>query len=251
MKERVAQIQKHIKKNGETTLVELGELFPGVSSMTLRRDIERLENMGEVVRTKGGAKSVEYISRLKEELYSKRATENVEEKNIIAQKALGLIKEGSAIFLDSGTTLAALARIITDKKLFVITASPDIAVECSKNPGASVYMTGGYLNRDNLSLSGINALSFLDSINIDAAFMAASGFSLKNSFTCGNYDECRMKKKAVAKASKVVMLMDGSKIGRNLPFTFARLADVHCVVTDGKASEEFINEAVKNGIEVI
>lgn len=251
MKERIAEIEGYIKKNGEAKISELSTLFPGVSEMTIRRDIERLEKTGSVIRTKGGVKSIEYISRLKEELYSKRAFENVEDKNEIARKARGLIKEGSTVFLDSGTTVAALSRLLTDEKLFIVTAAPNIAVECAMNPNASVYMTGGYLNRDNLSLSGINAESFLENINIDVAFMAASGFTVKNSFTCGNYDECNMKRHAIIRAAKSVMLIDSSKLGRGMPFTFAEMGDLHCIVTDGKADKEFIGLAKKNDIEVI
>jgi DeoR/GlpR family transcriptional regulator of sugar metabolism len=112
-----------------------------------------------------------------------------------------------------------------------------------------VYVTGGLLNNSNLSLSGLNAENFLDNINIDTAFMAASGFS--GSFDCGNFDECRLKKQVISRAAKTVLLMDSSKVGRRMPFTFAELADIDCVVTDGNVSPEFIGAAEKHDVEVI
>ena len=249
MEERIDQILKYIKKNGEAKLPELCDMFSSVSSMTLRRDLEKLENMGEIIRIRGGAKSVEHISRLREEQYSKRATENIDAKKSIAQKAHSLIKQDSTIFLDSGTTTKMLADLLADERLFIVTAAPNIALICATNPNASIYMTGGILNNSNLSLSGVNAVNFLDNINIDIAFMTASGFS--GSFDCGDFDECQLKKRVISKASKTVLLMDNSKVGRRMPFTFANLDDVNCIITEGIAVPEIVEAAEEYNIEVL
>ena len=251
MNERQQEIRKIINENGEIKLAELEQMFPSLSSMTLRRDLEKLELLGEVVRIHGGAKSIAYLSRLKEELYSERAIENVAEKTLIAKKAHKIVEQNLVIYLDSGTTVTNLAGLLGEDKLFVITAAPNIALECAKNPNISVFMTGGQLNRDNLSLSGINAVSFLDNVNIDIAFMAASGFSFKTSFTCGNYEECRLKKRVIEKAGKVVMLMDSSKYGKTLPFTFADLENVDILIGDDKLDIKFLKEMKKHKIEVL
>jgi len=249
--ERIAQIKNFILQNGEIKLSQLEELFPDISSMTIRRDLEKLEQLGEIVRTRGGAKSISHLSRIKEELYSTRASSNISEKNLVAKKAISLVEYGRSIFLDSGTTVMYLSYLLGNEKLFITTSAPNIALECIKNPNASVYLVGGNLNNDNLSLSGINALSFLENINIDIAFMATSGFTLKNAFTCGNYDECELKKHVIAKASKVVMMMDSSKIGKNLPFTFAKIPDIDYLITDDLISEEILNEIKKYNIGVV
>ena len=251
MQERISKIKKYIEENGKVTLSELEVMFPNISSMTLRRDLEKLEQLGDVVRTRGGAKSIIHLSRIKEELYSTRASESILEKNTIAKKALSLIQEGRSIFLDSGTTTMYLSQLITNQKLFISTSAPNIALECVKNPNASVYIIGGNLNRDNLSLSGVNALDFFKNINIDIAFMAASGFTGQNGFTCGNYNECEIKRHVVSKASKVVMLMDSSKIGKSMPFSFAKFSDIDVIISDEKASDEFLNEAKKYKVGVI
>ncbi len=250
MQERISKIKRYLEENGMVTLTELELMFPNISTMTLRRDLEKLEQLGDVVRTRGGAKSITHLSRIKEELYSTRASESVAEKNAIAKKALELIQEDRSIFLDSGTTTMYLSQLITDQKLFISTSAPNIALECIKNANASVYIIGGNLSRDNLSLSGINALDFFKNINIDIAFMAASGFTPQNGFTCGNYNEAQIKKHVVSKASKVVMLMDSSKIGKSMPFSFAKISDVNIVITDEKAPDEFLNEIKKYKIGV-
>ena len=251
MNERQQKIQQVINESGEVLFSELERLFPEVSTMTIRRDVKMLEALGEVIHTRCGAKSIAYLSRLKEMIYSEREVKNIAEKSEIAKKAYAFVKPGSSVFLDSGTTVTSLAATFNDENMFVITAAPKIALECAKKPNISVFMTGGQMNSNNLSLSGINAVNFLDNINIDIAFMAASGFSFKSAFTCGNFDECLLKKRAIEKAGTVVMLMDSSKYGKNLPFTFAQPSDVDYLITDGKLDKSAIEEIKKHITEVI
>jgi len=218
--------------------------------MTLRRDLEKLETLGEIVRTRSGAKSIAYLTRFSEAQYSERESENIAEKHFIAQAAYQYVTQSSSIFLDAGTTVTGLARLLVNDKLFTITTAPNIALECAKNHNNTVFMTGGQLSTGNLSLSGVNALSFLEHINIDAAFMAASGFTFSNGFTCGNFDECQIKKRVIEKSAKSIMLMDSSKFGKNLPFTLASLPDVDLLITDRKLAHEDLKELEKSGVAV-
>ena len=251
MNERQQKIQTIISENGEAKLSELEQAFPDVSTMTLRRDLEKLETLGDVVRTRSGAKSIAYLSRLKEAQYSERENLNIPEKKIIAQKAYKLVEQGSSIFLDAGTTVTELSRLLANDKLFVITTAPNIALECAKNSEITVFMTGGQLSAGNLSLSGINALGFLDQINIDTAFMAASGFTWNSGFTCGNYDECQMKKRVIGKAGRVIMLLDSAKFGKSMPFTIAAPSDIDILVTDARADRETLDEMQKYRVEMV
>ena len=251
MNERQQKIQTIISENGEAKLPELEALFPDVSTMTLRRDLEKLETLGEIVRTRSGAKSIAYLTRLSEAQFSERENENIAEKSFIAQAAYRFVRQESSIFLDTGTTVSSLARLLKNDKLFIITAAPNIALECARNHENTVYMTGGQLSSGNLSLSGVNALSFLEHINIDVAFMASSGFTFSNGFTCGSFDECQVKKRVIEKAAQVIMLMDSSKFGRNLPFTFSTLSDIDLLVTDKNVAGEDFKRLKKSGVKVI
>jgi len=251
MNERQQKIQSIISKNGEAKLSELELLFPDISTMTLRRDLEKLETLGEIVRTRSGAKSIAYLSRLNEAQFSERESENPAEKAFIAQIAHQHVTQGSTIFLDAGTTVTGLARLLSSDRLFTITTAPNIALECAKNHDNTVFMTGGQLSSGNLSLSGVNALSFLDHINIDVAFMAASGFTFSNGFTCGNFDECNLKKRVIEKTAKAIMLMDSSKFGKNHPFTYATCPDIDLLITDSKIAPEDLEELHRLGVTVI
>lgn len=251
MNERLDKIREYIRINGEAKLSEISKLFPEVSEMTIRRDLERLEKSGDIIRTKGGAKSIRHLAGLKEALFYKRTMQNVEDKKAVALKAATLLEEGTSVFFDSGSTILYLASFLKDSKINIITVDPNVAIECAKNENVNIYLTGGSLNRDNLTLSGTNTIKFLENVNIDMAFMGASGYTSEGGFSCGSFTESEVKRFVIEKAKKTVFLMDSSKAGRELPFKFAELSDADFLVTDGNLPVEIKKEIKKYKIEVM
>ena len=81
--------------------------------------------------------------------------------------------------------------------------------------------------------------------------MSPSGFSLRTGFTSGSQSESLLKRAVIAKAAKVVMLMDNSKIGRSLPFTFANLSDIDLLICDSPLPHDVAAELSAQGVEVI
>ncbi len=184
--ERRDAINQLIQSRGEIHLNELIALFPDVSSITLRRDLESLERQGHIVRTRGGAKSIAHLSMVKEAVYTQRQTSNISAKLTIAEKAASLVEDDSSIYIDSGTTCMFFAQLLPDQNLFVLTPAPNVALELVKNANIKVSLTGGQLNRETLTLSGSNAVEYVKTLNIDLAFMAASAFSPDSGFSCGD-----------------------------------------------------------------
>ena len=103
-RDRIAEIAELIDKRGKLTLKQLETHFPNVSQMTLRRDMFQLEKEGKIIRVRGGAMSVHEVQKTSGEPYVKKTTIHTDEKIVIAQKAAGLIDEGSSLFIDGGTT---------------------------------------------------------------------------------------------------------------------------------------------------
>ena len=81
--------------------------------------------------------------------------------------------------------------------------------------------------------------------------MAASGFSLQNGFTSGTFSECELKQEVLRRASSVIMLMDSSKCGKSLPYTFGTLKDIGVLVSDDNLPDEIKAAAAENGVTVI
>lgn len=243
-------INSYIQEHGTIKLKDIEKIFPNLSSMTLRRDLEFLEKNGTIVRVRGGAKSLNSFPKSKEDIYSQRAMENISAKVRIAKKALDYVGNRRSIYIDSGTTMMCFARELPDEDLSILTSGPSISMEIIKNNRPSVTILGGKISRNTLSASGSNSLEFLKEVNIDIAFMATSGFSLEHGFTSGDYYECELKKAVIKKAGKVIMLMDVSKVNKNMLFTFATLKDIDVLICDDELDETILKAASKHSVKI-
>jgi len=248
---RREKIKEYIQNKGDVLFNELEKLFPDVSGMTLRRDLSHLEKEGTIIRVRGGAKAISQISGIREDVYSLRAKENIEGKMKIAHKALKFLETGRSIYIDSGTTTMCLVKLLPDDNFSILTSGPNISLEVIKKSNPSVTLIGGCLSRNNVSTSGVHSLNFIKNINIDIAFMATSGFSLKGGFTCGDFNECELKKAVIKKAGKIILLMDSTKADKNMPYTFASLKDIDILICDQKLPEPILKAAEKNGVLVL
>lgn len=249
--ERREAIKDMLQSKPFISLHELEVRFPNVSSMTLRRDIEYFESLGEAIKVRGGARSMKFITTSMEDSFSSRITENIQAKEKVACKAIEMIETGRSLFLDSGTTMLKLASLLPDERLMVTTTGPNIALELIKKSQPIVNIVGGMLNRDNISVSGNQALSFLNNINIDIAFIVPSGLSAQDGLTSGNYIECELKKLVVSKARRVVALMDTSKLDKSLPYTFCEIRDIDAIISERELPPDINKQAIDGGVEII
>ncbi len=249
--ERREQIRSLLQTKAFVSLKELSDMFPDVSEMTLRRDIEYLEGEREAIKVRGGARSMKFITNQTDGSITYRLQRNVQSKEAIAEKAAKFLEPGRSIFIDSGSTTQKLPKYVPNERFSFTTTDPAIALELCKIGLPIVNMVGGRLDGDNQTITGLHATRFLAEINIDIAFLSPSGLSLRSGFTVGNYAECELKRIVVEKARMVVILMDGSKMDKSLPYTFSTFANCDVLVTDGKLPEDMEKEAKDRGIEII
>ena len=194
---------------------------------------------------------MKFITTSLEESFNLRLHANSAAKEAIVARAAEMIEPGRSIFLDSGTTILKLVNVIGDKRLTITTSGPNVALELLKKNMPIVNIVGGMINRDNISVSGTQAMRYMEDINIDVAFLTPSGLTAENGFTCGNYSECEFKQLIIKKARKVVLLMDSSKIDKSLPYTFAEIGDVDAVITNRDLPPELSRRAREAGVEII
>lgn len=248
---RRESIGKYIQEKGAVTVKEISALFPDLSAMTIHRDLEKLEEEGVIVRTRGGAMPASPSAFHTEVKFEKRMQTNVQAKKEMAQKALPLIGQGSAVFLDAGTSCLALAQVLPDMDLNIFTTAPNIALELGRLSLPTVHMCGGMLNRSNLAVSGQSTIQMLNEINIAIAFLGVSGCTAEGDFTCGKEDEMLVKRLLVQKAGTTVILMDSSKCGKILPYTFGSITGVDYIISDGELPEELAEKAEAAGTSVL
>lgn len=248
--ERRQKIHALLQSKPFVSLKELSELFPDVTSMTLRRDIEYFEQQGELIKVRNGARSMRFIATTADEGYFRREKENEGAKKAIADETKRFFEKGKCHFVDSGSTAMHVATAVSDEVFTIVTPCPNVALNLAEKQNPIIVLIGGIFNRESLSSTGDMSISALESVNIDTAFIVPSGFSASYGFTCGNYSECELKKFVVKNAKRVVMLIDSSKYEKNLPYTFCDISDVDIVITDS-GFDRYSALYAKYGISVI
>ena len=231
-KARIVEIAELIDKRGKLSLSQLGEHFPNVSQMTLRRDLLALEEDGKIIRVRGGAMSVKDVQKTSGEPYVKKTAIHTDEKIVIAEKAAGLIDEGASIFLDAGSTALYLAKEMPDISCNVFTNGLAVATELAKKKNVMVNLLGGPLIKDNLSTASSFSSMYFADMNFELAIIAAAAFTPENGFCCSTQLEADLLKIICKKAKFTYMMLDSSKIGKIKPYTFAHTEDINVIITD-------------------
>lgn len=250
-RERIDEIAELLNKRGRLTLEQLEEFFPNVSQMTLRRDLFQLEEEGKIIRIRGGAMSVKEVQKVSGEAYAKKTTIHTDEKIKIAQKAADLVDEGTSIFIDGGTTALYLAKELPDMPCNVFTNGIAVASELAQKKNISINLLGGQLLKENLSTaSSLSSIYFTDT-NFELAIISATAFTLENGFSCNSQIEADLLKLVRKKAKSTYMMLDSSKIGKIMPYTFARPEDINALITDDAFPDELKEKFKTMNIVVI
>ncbi len=245
---RQERMKQYIEKEKVVSIKALQKMFPDVSLMTIHRDLDALQQLGSIVKFRGGARSVRHNA---DPDFNVRMRDNNAGKSEIARKALELIQPNTAIFLDASTTNLMLAKNLPDIHLNIITTGPSIALELCKLHNPVVTVCCGTINRKNLALSGQNTLEMLDTINIDIAFIGVSGCSVDAGFTCGTESDMLVKRKMIRKARTSVVMCGKEKLNSLMPYTFANLSDVDMMITDGPLPDPFMKAAEEAGLKIL
>lgn len=213
----------------------------GVSHMTIRRDIQKLEDSGKIISVFGGVKLLEHINH--EPTHSDKIFIAQEQKKAIANCAYNYIQPNSTIFLDAGTTCLALAKNISLRDdLLVVTNDFAIADYLIRESSLKIIHTGGIINRQNFSAVGQLAAEFLQKISIDTAFVSTSSWDSKG-FTTPDENKIAVKKAILKASHKNILLTDSLKYGKVATFWISELNEFDLIITD-----EYLSETIANNI---
>ena len=246
--ERLEEIARILQRRRRVTVPELSERF-SISEVTVRKDLSLLEERGFLVRTHGGAILAE--ERETGDRLHMRATEYDQNKCAIAEEAARLLSDGATIILDAGSTNLALAQEVVSRNLRVVTNSLEIGYRLAGCPEINLHLVGGSLRHSAMSLIGPQALAHLANINVDIAFIGASGYSEERGFSCTNVIEGQAKEAMMRCANRTVILADSSKYGRDSFCTFARLQESDLLITDDGLAPGACVRLRERGIEVV
>jgi len=246
---RMTVIMELLAERGRVALPELS-VDLGVSASTIRRDLAILVDQRLLVRTHGGAQLLDSRQELPVSL---RDTRSQAAKMAIAQATLAYIPRTMfAIGMSGGTTTATLARALVTAgydQLRIVTNSLTIAQMVASAPHLKLSMSGGNLRTESLELVGMLAESTFNAINLGIAVLGADGVTAEGVTT---YDEteARTNRAMASHASQVIVVVDGSKVGRLTLAQVMPIEQVDVLVTDSTADPAIVERIRQAGVKV-
>lgn len=241
--ERRNLIIKELEKQGRIKVDELAQKFD-VTPVTIRRDLQYLENKNVVTRTFGGAV---LKSNLNTEIsYKEKSVNYKSQKKRIADYAVSLVKDGDIVLIDSGTTNMEIAKRLKEKQdLTIVTSDVLIVGYLINSTKFKILCTGGYVQNDVGACIGSRASEFLRNINVDIGFMGASSIDVKKGVSTPTFEKADVKKQMIKSSKKIVLVADSSKFGQT---SFAKICSVDefdIIITDCDIDRKILKKLKK------
>ncbi|BDG36116.1 DeoR/GlpR family DNA-binding transcription regulator [Saccharococcus caldoxylosilyticus] len=246
--ERYEKILEELNKRGVVKVAELSKKF-SVTEKTVRGDLEYLEKRGYLKRVHGGA----ILPEGDIDLFPihKRQQGHSEEKMAIARAALATIQPSETILMDGGSTTLALARLLGDFPVTVITNDVRIAYSLIEKDKVHLLVLGGMRVGSSSSLISSEALEKLKSIHVDRLFLGTTAVDVKSGLSVFSSLHADWKKRCIQCADRVTLLADSTKFGKVALLQFASIEDVDEIITDGKIDQAVLEQLEHLNLRVI
>lgn len=246
--ERHQQILEQLKKTGSVNVIDLCEAL-NVSSVTIRKDLQFLDDKGLLYRTHGGATlSNPYIAD--RPVNEKFALQTIEKQKIGAYAA-SRIEKNDCILVASGTTVQYFAKTLSaNGYLTVVTSALNVALELIHHPGIEVIQLGGIMRKTSSSVTGAYAERALDDFSFSKLFLGVDGLDPAFGLTTSNMMEAQLNKKMIQTAQRVIVLADSSKFGKRGFGKICEIEEVDEIITDSEAPAHTVELLKAKGILV-
>ena len=242
--ERRQIILQAIENKGFASLTQLGELV-GASDSTVRRDLEFLDGIGQIRRTRGGAAYVgESLTS-----FDVRRTQAREQKEHIADAAAALVQTGETIILDGGTTTLEVARQLAGRTLQVVTNSIPIVNALVNSPQTELIVIGGFLYPKTGVNLGPIAVEALKSIHARRLFISVGGITATSLFN-SNALLVETELQMIEAAEEVIVVSDSSKLGHSALAQLCPLETVDRLIIDDGVTDEWRQIVERAGIQL-
>lgn len=248
--ERREWILRKIEEAGSISIHELSLQLPNISEMTIRRDLEALDQERRLVRIHGGARSLSQLVGT-DGYFGQREQRHVAEKFTIAQRAAEIVRPNMSIFLDSGSTAMALAQALPDEKYLIFTTGINCAIELAALEQPDVHLIGGRVNKSSYSASGSTSIDIVSRLNFDLSFIGVVGYTPGEGFNTGSGEEAMLKQQVIRRSERCCILMDSSKYGVVTTFQVATLEDIDFLATDDGVPKALLQELQKAKVKLL
>jgi len=247
--ERLDAIRSHLYAHGSSSIQGLADAV-GASLATIRRDLSELERVGAIDRVHGGARIAEGSSV--EVAFQERSKRNLTAKRALAAAAYRLLTPHATIFLDAGTTVLQLARLIrvSPLPLRIFTNGLAVAQEFLNVPNLEVMLLGGQLRSENASLVGPQAEAMLETLWFDQLFLGVSAIGPDGAIYSVDSAEASLNAHMLPRSAQRFVLADSSKFGSMATFRVAPLAAASRVITDNRLPSDWRGRLADAGVDV-
>ncbi len=240
-----------VRREGVVSTREL-TAYLGVSHMTVRRDIAALEADGQVESVQGGVRAAGVVSQAPPTERTRREVLEQPRKSAIAERAAALVTDGMVIFLDAGTTCQAVVPHVTDRRnLTIVTNDFYVVSSLFGHPQIEVIHTGGLVDAESGSSTGVLAAAALRSINIDLQLMSTASWSVSRGVTARSTDQVELKRAVMAASVTSALLADSTKYGTVSRFHVVDLERLDLVISDDELPRETGHRIEELGVELV
>ena len=250
--ERQQRIIDMLKKDFSTRSSNLSDLL-GVSEMTIRRDLDVLEQSGLVERTHGGA--VFRQERLASSFhYHNSIKENPEQKERIAKKAASMIEPHDTVYIGEGTTASMLVRFVDPALPFTIFTNNLGVISDSEtvNMTAELVLLPGTYNPKTHALSGPLTMEMIRQVNATKVFIGADGLSLRAGVSTPDLEIAAIERSMIQQTrGQVIVMADHPKFGLVAEISIAPLKHINVLITNRKIPSDFQKDLDKLGVQVV
>jgi DeoR family fructose operon transcriptional repressor len=248
--ERLKKIREILLRDKHVDVSELGQIF-NVSEVTIRRDLDKLEQEGILTKTYGGAILKEETEKVEIENKVDEIKIDENHKYLIGKLAASMIEDANAVFLSPGVTCRYIAKFIKNKKLTVVTNDIMIALELKDSASVRVVLLGGDLATSSSILTGSLTLKMLEGIYLNKAFISVKGVDMHAGYTVESYEQALLLQEVMKISKEVIVVSDYKKFNT---VSFARLGDLSMaaeVVTNTQIPAQYKQYYFENDIKLL
>ncbi|GMK44492.1 HTH-type transcriptional repressor GlcR [Paenibacillus glycanilyticus] len=244
--ERINAIMEHLNQHKRIDIKDMCQMFD-VSRDTARRDLLRMEELGLILRTHGGAVLPKKSREVFE--YKDRLVKDSDVKRDIGRLAASLVKDGDYIMMDASTTVQFTAEHITAERVVAVTNSIDIADALSRKKALRTYLLGGELNIKHRFLYGQATIDNLANYQVDKLFLGACGITA-NGLSYPDVEDGVVKREMIKKANQVILLADHTKFGEQMFYKIGGLDAIDLLITDQQPDRDMMEKLAEHHVEL-
>ena len=246
--QRMQTIREALLRGEEVAIDVLARQLK-VSSMTIRRDLEQLENQGDIIRTYGGAALAQRLTF--EFSFRDQEHNNNAQKQAIAQRAAALVQDGQVVMLDTGTTTLQIAQALVGKQdVTLITTSLAIVSKVQFVAGIKVVLLGGFLRGGSPDMHGPLTEQNVEQFKTDIAFMGADAIDDHGTTYTSDLQVLNLDRKMAANAALVVVVADSSKFGKSEMCKVLGPEEYDLILTDTRINKTLLKQLQRKKIKI-